>query len=136
MTPASSATRQIRFDGVEIDLDNEHLARAVQLLVADRRAAALSSSASVSTTRDDVDARYADLTGAGYTGIQSPFDAFWGARYAIVADPDGTHVGLMSPTRGRPHVLAARAGAGRPERRRRAGDRDGIGPEEPSFIAT
>jgi hypothetical protein len=25
------------------------------------------------------------------------FDAFWGARYAIVADPDGNDVGLMSP---------------------------------------
>ena len=28
---------------------------------------------------------------------QPPFDAFWGARYAIVADPDGNDVGLMSP---------------------------------------
>jgi hypothetical protein len=25
------------------------------------------------------------------------YDAFWGARYAIVADPDGSDVGLMSP---------------------------------------
>jgi hypothetical protein len=25
------------------------------------------------------------------------FDAFWGVRYAIVADPDGNDVGLMSP---------------------------------------
>jgi len=24
---------------------------------------------------------------AGYPGRQQPFDAFWGARYAIVADP-------------------------------------------------
>jgi hypothetical protein len=30
-------------------------------------------------------------------GRQPPFDAFWGARYAIVADPDGNDVGLMSP---------------------------------------
>ena len=28
---------------------------------------------------------------------QPPFDAFWGARYAIVEDPDGNSVGLMSP---------------------------------------
>lgn len=33
----------------------------------------------------------------GYLGRQPPFDAFWGARYAIVADPDGNDVGLMSP---------------------------------------
>ena len=47
--------------------------------------------------REAVDERYAELTSAGYAGRQSPFDAFWGARYAIVADPDGNDVGLMSP---------------------------------------
>ena len=48
-------------------------------------------------TREAVDARYAELTSAGYAGRQPPFDAFWGARYAIVADPDGNDIGLMSP---------------------------------------
>jgi catechol 2,3-dioxygenase-like lactoylglutathione lyase family enzyme len=48
-------------------------------------------------TRDAVDERYAELTSAGHAGRQPPFDAFWGARYAIVADPDGNDVGLMSP---------------------------------------
>jgi catechol 2,3-dioxygenase-like lactoylglutathione lyase family enzyme len=44
-----------------------------------------------------VDALYADLTGAGYRGQQSPYDAFWGSRYAVVEDPDGNLVGLMGP---------------------------------------
>ncbi len=48
-------------------------------------------------SRQAVDARYRELTAAGYRGRQPPFDAFWGARYAIVADPDGNDVGLMSP---------------------------------------
>jgi uncharacterized glyoxalase superfamily protein PhnB len=48
-------------------------------------------------SREAVDERYAELTSAGYRGRQPPFDAFWGARYAIVADPDGNDVGLMSP---------------------------------------
>lgn len=48
-------------------------------------------------SREAVDQIYADLTAAGYTGQQSPFDAFWGARYAIVEDPDGNPVGIMSP---------------------------------------
>jgi catechol 2,3-dioxygenase-like lactoylglutathione lyase family enzyme len=48
-------------------------------------------------SRDAVDSIYADLTGAGYTGQQPPYDAFFGARYALVADPDGNTVGLMSP---------------------------------------
>ena len=48
-------------------------------------------------SRDDVDRVYADLTGAGHPGQQPPYDAFWGARYAIVEDPDGNPIGLMSP---------------------------------------
>jgi len=51
-------------------------------------------------TRDAVDQRYQELTSAGYQGKQPPFDAHWGARYAIVADPDGNDVGLMSPVDG------------------------------------
>ena len=49
------------------------------------------------SSRDAVDAVYADVTGAGAPGQQEPFDAFWGARYAVVEDPDGNAVGLMSP---------------------------------------
>jgi len=48
-------------------------------------------------SREAVDAAYAELTAAGYQGRQPPFDAFWGGRYAIVADPSGNDVGLMSP---------------------------------------
>ncbi len=48
-------------------------------------------------TREDVDDLYQELTGAGYVGQQTPYDTFWGARYAIVEDPSGNAVGLMSP---------------------------------------
>ena len=48
-------------------------------------------------TREDVDATYAEMTGAGYRGLNPPCDAFWGARYAIIEDPNGIAVGLMSP---------------------------------------
>ena len=48
-------------------------------------------------SREAVDETWADLTGAGYKGLQAPYDAFWGARYAVVEDPDGVAVGLMSP---------------------------------------
>ena len=44
-----------------------------------------------------VDDTYAKLTKAGHKGLQPPWDAFWGSRYAIVADPDGNNVGIMSP---------------------------------------
>jgi uncharacterized glyoxalase superfamily protein PhnB len=47
--------------------------------------------------RAAVDAIYAEVTAAGHAGRQPPFDAFWGSRYAVVEDPDGQQVGLMSP---------------------------------------
>jgi catechol 2,3-dioxygenase-like lactoylglutathione lyase family enzyme len=49
------------------------------------------------STRADVDRIYEDVTTAGYRTQQPPYDAFWGARYAIVEDPDGNAVGIMSP---------------------------------------
>jgi uncharacterized glyoxalase superfamily protein PhnB len=45
-----------------------------------------------------VDEKYHELLAAGYAGHQPPYDAFWGARYAIIEDPDGNRVGVMSPT--------------------------------------
>ena len=48
-------------------------------------------------SREAVDAKYGELTNAGYKGLAAPYDAFWGARYAIVEDPNGIAVGLMSP---------------------------------------
>jgi len=47
-------------------------------------------------TRRLVDDTYAKLIKAGHKGLQPPWDAFWGSRYAIVSDPDGNHVGIMS----------------------------------------
>jgi len=48
-------------------------------------------------SRERVDGLYSDLTAFGYVGQQPPYDAFWGARYAVVEDPDGNPVGIMSP---------------------------------------
>ena len=48
-------------------------------------------------SRQAVDDLYAEFTGAGYHGHLAPIDAFWGARYAEVDDPNGNIVGLQSP---------------------------------------
>ena len=45
----------------------------------------------------EVDAAYAELTGAGATGALEPWDAFWGMRYASLHDPDGNGVDLFAP---------------------------------------
>jgi catechol 2,3-dioxygenase-like lactoylglutathione lyase family enzyme len=49
------------------------------------------------SSRAAVDALVAELTAEGATVQQEPWDAFWGARYAVVTDPDGNAVGIMSP---------------------------------------
>ncbi len=43
-----------------------------------------------------VDAKYAEIVGAGYHGQQEPWDAFWGMRYATVLDPDGNGIDLYA----------------------------------------
>jgi catechol 2,3-dioxygenase-like lactoylglutathione lyase family enzyme len=43
-----------------------------------------------------VDAAWAELTGAGYKGHLAPWDAFWGMRYAVIHDPDGTPIDLFA----------------------------------------
>ncbi len=48
-------------------------------------------------SRQEVDALVAALVADGVPVQQEPFDAFWGARYAVVSDPDGNGVGIMSP---------------------------------------
>jgi catechol 2,3-dioxygenase-like lactoylglutathione lyase family enzyme len=52
------------------------------------------------STREEVDVRHDELVAAGYPSHLAPCDAFWGARYAVVLDPDGNQVGLMSPMDG------------------------------------
>lgn len=51
---------------------------------------------------DAVDAKYAELMGAGYRSHLAPFDAFWGQRYATVLDPDGNPVDLFAWQEGSP----------------------------------
>ena len=48
-------------------------------------------------TRDDVDALHDHMVSLGHPSHLAPFDAFWGARYAMLEDPDGNFVSLMSP---------------------------------------
>lgn len=45
-----------------------------------------------------VDDLHATLTEAGNPDFVAPFDAGWGSRFAVVADPDGHLVGIMGPS--------------------------------------
>ena len=48
----------------------------------------------------EVDAAWNELTAAGYDGHLAPWDAFWGMRYAVVHDPDGTTIDLCALSTG------------------------------------
>ena len=43
-----------------------------------------------------VNETYTRLTDQGYCGVKAPWDAFWGQRYAQIADPDGTTLDLFA----------------------------------------
>ena len=82
-------------------MDNEHHARIYNAAWRDPAgSSSLLLSVSVGS-REEVDSTYVKLVAAGYQGRQPPYDAFWGSRFAIVADPEGNDVGLMSPAEGR-----------------------------------
>jgi catechol 2,3-dioxygenase-like lactoylglutathione lyase family enzyme len=44
----------------------------------------------------EVDEAYGRAVGAGFHGEKEPWDAFWGQRYAQLADPDGVPVDLYA----------------------------------------
>ena len=47
---------------------------------------------------DEVNALYAKVVAAGFVGKKAPWDAFWGQRYAQVADAEGGNaVDLFAP---------------------------------------
>ena len=85
-------------DGFELALDSEKLAGVYN--AGWRRPSGESSRMVISfRLRDaaEVDETYQRATAAGHRASQPPYYTFWGSRYAIVVDPDGNHVGLMSP---------------------------------------
>ena len=45
----------------------------------------------------EVDETYRRAVDAGFHGEKEPWDAFWGQRYAQLADPDGVPVDLYAP---------------------------------------
>lgn len=47
-------------------------------------------------TPEEVNKVAAKIKRAGFTVVDEPWDAFWGQRYAVVADPDGYKVDLYA----------------------------------------
>ena len=80
---------------VDLEFDSRRLARAYnQGFAAERGRVVIGVELE---SRAAVDALWTSLLKESVQGLQPPYDAFWGARYAIVEDPDGNPVGLTSP---------------------------------------
>jgi catechol 2,3-dioxygenase-like lactoylglutathione lyase family enzyme len=82
-------------DGVDLDFDSRKLAAVYNAGFRAERGRVLIGISLES--RDAVDALWHELLEESVQGLQPPYDTFWGARYAIVEDPDGNPVGLSSP---------------------------------------
>lgn len=81
---------------IDFDLDSEDLAKVYNAAWQRSGGAGRTLIGFRVSSRQAVDDTFKTLTEAGYSGLQEPYDAFWGSRYAIVEDPDGRDVGIMS----------------------------------------
>ena len=84
--------------GVGFDIDSEELTIGYSPKWAESAAAGAAAMVSFRVdSREDVDALHDHLVSLGHPSHLAPWDAFWGARFSIVVDPDGNHVSIMSP---------------------------------------
>jgi uncharacterized glyoxalase superfamily protein PhnB len=81
--------------GVRLMLDSEEVIRSFQpdwtRATGNQISVALECSSPA-----EVDELYARVVAAGFHGEKDPWDAFWGQRYAQLADPDGVPVDLYA----------------------------------------
>ncbi|MBU1866745.1 MAG: VOC family protein [Actinobacteria bacterium] len=83
-------------DGIRLMLDGHEIARSFMEDFTPPQGNDLMTLAVEFGTPGEVDAAYAAITAAGHASVREPFDAFWGQRYATVADPDGNQVDLYA----------------------------------------
>lgn len=84
--------------GLMVDFDQQEFARDWNRGAPAEVAGGSSVLCTAVSERADVDAVWTRLTSAGYPSRQIPYDTFWGSRFAVVADPDGYQIGIMSPS--------------------------------------
>ena len=97
-TPSGRTTtsRPVRGDGAPIDVDLDSQSFAAKWNQGWPGGPGVVLGFKVGS-RQEVDDLVTELAADGVPVQQEPYDAFWGARYAVVSDPDGNGVGIMSP---------------------------------------
>lgn len=82
--------------GIRVLLDTEDIARAIDPGWIRPTGGPALSLAFECDSPAEVDATFAALTSDGAGTVHAPWDAFWGQRYAVIADPDGNPVDLFA----------------------------------------
>jgi len=83
--------------GLTLELDNLAMAGIWHPGLSEPRGSGASVLGFRVDSRAEVDQIHDRVVARGHRSAVAPYDAFWGSRYAIVADPDGNEVGIMSP---------------------------------------
>jgi uncharacterized glyoxalase superfamily protein PhnB len=86
----------IATNGVRVEFDSIAFAKQWNPGLDEARLGSATMLFFYASSRDEVDRVHARIVAAGYRSQKAPDDAFWGSRYAIVEDPDGNSVGIMS----------------------------------------
>ena len=86
--------------GTRLMLDTEEMVRSFDSEFEPPSSAGRIGLAFLCDSPDEVDRAYDAICDAGYRAERSPFDAFWGQRYATVLDPDGNSVDLFAAAGG------------------------------------
>ena len=94
-TPGEGHVDTFLPNGVRFMLDGEETVRSFRPDW-ERRAGNQLALAFECESPAEVDETYARATAAGFHGEKEPWDAFWGQRYAQLADPDGVPVDLYA----------------------------------------
>lgn len=81
-------------EGFDADLDSSAFASHWGGLPADFAGVVVNLRAE---DRGAVDAAFEQAAAIGAEGLRAPYDAFWGARYAVIRGPGPLIVGIMSP---------------------------------------
>ena len=80
---------------VRLMIDDAELIKSI--MARDPKPPTHSSFALLCDSPADVDAACQRVRVAGFSVVKEPWDAFWGQRYAVVADPDGYMCDLFAP---------------------------------------
>lgn len=94
-TPGEDHVETTLASGTRLMFDTEEVVRSFQPNWTRQTGNQLSLAFECSSPAE-VDETYARMVAAGFHGEQEPWDAFWGQRYAQLADPDGVPVDLYA----------------------------------------